>query len=113
MNILVTGGTGTVGRRCVARLVRSGHTVRVIGLVEDLEIEGAQYHRCDITDYEAVREQIRDINGIKTNSRRYGRLLLAPRLHLLSMPAPARGTRPRRLDQNPIRQRQSSLSRAF
>jgi len=77
MNILVTGGTGTVGRRCVARLVRSGHTVRVIGLDEDLEIEGAQYHRCDITDYVAVREQIRDINGI---------------VHLAAIPNPAGGT---------------------
>jgi len=41
MNALVTGGTGTVGRRCVARLVRAGHTVRVIGLDENLKIDGA------------------------------------------------------------------------
>ena len=77
MNILVTGGTGTVGRRCVARLIRSDHTARVIGLNEDLEIGDAQYHRCDITDYEAVREQIRDINGI---------------VHLAAIPNPGGGT---------------------
>ena len=40
MNVLVTGGTGTVGRRCVARLVRAGHSVRVIGLDENLGIDG-------------------------------------------------------------------------
>lgn len=56
MNVLVTGGTGTVGRRCVARLVRAGHSVRVIGLDENLEIDGAEFRRCDITDYNAVRE---------------------------------------------------------
>ena len=54
MNVLVTGGTGTVGRRCVARLVRAGHSVRVIGLDENLEIDGTEFRRCDITDYKAA-----------------------------------------------------------
>jgi len=40
MNVLVTGRTGTVGRRCVARLVRAGHSVRAIGLDQNLEIDG-------------------------------------------------------------------------
>jgi nucleoside-diphosphate-sugar epimerase len=60
MNVLITGGTGTVGRRVVARLVRAGHTVRVIGLDEDLEIPGAEFRRSDITDYAALREQVSD-----------------------------------------------------
>ena len=51
MCILVTGGTGTVGCCCVARLVRAGHNFRVIGLDENLEIAGADFRTCDITDY--------------------------------------------------------------
>ena len=77
MNVLVTGGTGTVGRRCVARLVRAGHAVRVIGLDRDLEITGADFRRCDITDYEATLEQVKDIEGI---------------VHLAAIPSPMSGT---------------------
>ena len=55
MYVLVTGGTGTVGRRCVARLVRAGHEVRVIGLDRNLDIPGADFRTCDITDYAATR----------------------------------------------------------
>ena len=79
MNVLITGGTGTVGRRVVARLVRAGHTVRVIGLDENLEISGAEFHRCDITDYAALREQIKGIKGI---------------VHLAAIPSPMSGTAP-------------------
>ncbi|HUT20897.1 MAG TPA: NAD-dependent epimerase/dehydratase family protein, partial [Anaerolineae bacterium] len=31
MRILVTGGTGNVGRACVQRLIEHDHQVRVIG----------------------------------------------------------------------------------
>jgi NAD(P)-dependent dehydrogenase (short-subunit alcohol dehydrogenase family) len=79
MNVLVTGGTGTVGRRCVARLVRAGHSVRVIGLDEGLEIDGAEFRRCDITDYNALREQLKGIDGV---------------VHLAAIPNPAGGTAP-------------------
>jgi len=79
MNVLITGGTGTVGRRVVARLVRAGHTVRVIGLDENLEISGAEFHRCDITDYAALREQIKGIEGI---------------VHLAAIPSLMSGTAP-------------------
>lgn len=77
MNILVTGGTGTVGRRVVARLVRSGHTVRVIGLDRELTITGADYHYCDINDYTALCDQVQDIEGL---------------VHLAAIPNPGGGT---------------------
>jgi len=73
MKILVTGGTGDVGRAAVARLVRHGHSVRVIGrrAVDDLDhgllgasLEGAEYVQCDVNDYDALREQVRGMDGI-------------------------------------------------
>lgn len=64
MKILVTGGTGNVGRAAVQRLVEHDHQVRVIGRRPDLEIEGAEYRQCDITDYDGLREQVRGMEGI-------------------------------------------------
>ena len=37
MKILLSGGTGAVGRMTVARLVRQGHAVRVIGEAQNEE----------------------------------------------------------------------------
>ena len=79
MHVLVTGGTGTVGRRCVARLVHSGHEVRVIGLDKNLDIPGADFRTCDITDYAATREQMDGIEGV---------------VHLAAIPSPMSGTTP-------------------
>ena len=39
MKVLVTGGTGRVGRCAVNRLVRNGHEVRVIGRRKEMAIE--------------------------------------------------------------------------
>jgi len=74
MKILLTGGTGNVGRAAVARLVQNGHDLRVIGrrAYEDLDHErlgegffdGAEYVQCDVNDYESLREQVRGMEGI-------------------------------------------------
>jgi nucleoside-diphosphate-sugar epimerase len=73
MKILVTGGTGDVGRATVARLVRNGHSVRVIGrrAYGDLDPEllgaslaGAEYVQCDANDYAALRAQVRGMEGV-------------------------------------------------
>jgi nucleoside-diphosphate-sugar epimerase len=74
MKILLTGGTGNVGRATVARLVRNGHDVRVIGrrAYDELDHErlgesffdGAEYVACDINDYDALRDLVRGMEGI-------------------------------------------------
>jgi nucleoside-diphosphate-sugar epimerase len=73
MKILVTGGTGTVGRTAVQRLVQNGHQVRVIGRRTNVEIEGAEYQPCDITDFDGLRQQVTGMGGI---------------IHLAAIPAP-------------------------
>lgn len=75
MKILVTGGTGNVGRALVTRLVQNGHQVRVIGRRE-MTIEGAEYRQCDITDWAPLREQVRGMEGI---------------VHLAAIPYPGGG----------------------
>ncbi len=64
MNILVTGGTGTVGRAAVARLVENGHRVRVVGRREKIVIEGAEYLSRDINDFGHLRSAMEDMGGV-------------------------------------------------
>ena len=64
MNVLVTGGTGSVGRAAVARLVRNGHRVRVIGRRTGLTIDGAEYRSCDINDFQCLSEQMDGVEGV-------------------------------------------------
>lgn len=77
MQILLTGGSGSVGKAVVERLVRSGFTVRVIGRRADLSFEGAEYQACDISDYPRLREMIRGCQAV---------------VHLAALPSPAMGT---------------------
>lgn len=81
MKILLTGGTGNVGRAAVARLVQNGHQVRVIGRrpLEALDakwLQGAEYVQCDVNDYDALRQQVRGMEGI---------------IHLAAIPYPGGG----------------------
>lgn len=64
MDVLVTGGTGDVGRATVARLVSHGHRVRVVGRTEGVVIEGAEYRVCDINDFDRLREQVRGMQAV-------------------------------------------------
>ncbi|MCC6802358.1 MAG: NAD(P)-dependent oxidoreductase [Anaerolineae bacterium] len=64
MRVLVTGGTGLIGKATVERLVRSGYNVRVIDLQPDVEIAGAEYAPCDILNYDDVLRQARGCDAI-------------------------------------------------
>lgn len=64
MNVLVTGGTGNVGRAAVARLVQHGHRVRVLGRRAGITIAGAEYRSCDITDFDCLGEQMQDMEAV-------------------------------------------------
>jgi nucleoside-diphosphate-sugar epimerase len=62
-------------------LVQHGHEVRVIGRSGGVVFEGAgervDYRQCDITDSDAVREQVRGMEGV---------------VHLAAIPHPAMGS---------------------
>jgi nucleoside-diphosphate-sugar epimerase len=79
MNILVTGGLGMVGRPLVQRLLRRGHTLKVIDRIPEAEadraaLSEASYAYCDINNYPALREQMRGMQAI---------------VHLAAFPHPA------------------------
>lgn len=64
MKILVTGGTGDVGRAAVARLVAHGYQVRVMGRRTGMAIEGATYYAGDVTNYAQVRQAAEGMEAI-------------------------------------------------
>lgn len=64
MRILLTGGSGSVGKAVVDLLVNNRHTVIVIGRRSDIQIEGAQYQVCDVNDYPSLREVIRGCEAV-------------------------------------------------
>ncbi len=77
MRVLVTGGNGNVGKAAVARLVKNGFSVKVIGRTAGVEIPGAGYEVCDINDYPHLREAVRGFEAI---------------VHLAAIPSPSMGT---------------------
>ena len=77
MRVLLTGGSGAVGKAVVERLVQHGHAVRVIGRRAEMQFAGAEYQACDINDYPRLREAIRGCDGV---------------VHLAALPNPSAGT---------------------
>ncbi len=63
MNILVTGGLGTVGQPLVQRLLLHGHTVRVMDRISGEGVDGAECVAGDVTDFAAVREAVRGMEA--------------------------------------------------
>lgn len=68
MKILVTGGTGFLGRYLVSALLDRGHRVYLMGRnfsgVQDLIADGAVPISCDLRDDEAVRGACAGINTV-------------------------------------------------
>lgn len=77
MQILLTGGSGSVGHEVVHRLVKKGYSVRVIGRKADIVMDGAEYRQCDVNDYSNLREVIRGCKAV---------------VHLAALPNPSKGT---------------------
>ena len=64
MRVLITGGTGSVGKAATERLVRSGWDVLVVGRRAGMEIPGAAYAACDVTCYDDLREKMRGCDAV-------------------------------------------------
>ncbi len=76
MKVLVTGGAGSVGAALVDRLNEKGHHVTVVGRREGIQVPGAHYRTCDITDYDQVLVVMDGIEGV---------------IHLAALPSPIPG----------------------
>lgn len=75
MKILLTGGTGSVGKAICERLDREGDRVTVIGRHETAETGNADYRQCDVTDFDCLLEVSRGMDAV---------------IHLAGIPSPGR-----------------------
>ncbi len=64
MRILITGGTGRVGRPITEKAVSNGWEVRVIGAEPETDIDGITYTNMDIRDFDAMLEQVDGVDAI-------------------------------------------------
>lgn len=63
--ILITGATSGVGKRCVEIFIDKGYEVYAIGRnFDNLNYDGVKKLKCDISDYESVKNLFKDINEI-------------------------------------------------
>lgn len=63
MRILVTGGSGAVGRFIVNALLQAGHTVGVLDLVRP-DGDASRYHQADVLDLPAVVQAVADYEAV-------------------------------------------------
>ena len=62
--ILVTGGTGTLGRRVVPRLIAAGHHVRVLTRQDRSSTDGSEMMKADLTTGEGIDAAVRDVQTV-------------------------------------------------
>ena len=74
MSVLVTGGTGFLGRRIVERLLAAGRRVSVLGRTPapELEARGARFIRASLDDAAAVRAACAGIETIFHTAAKVG-----------------------------------------
>lgn len=74
-SVLVTGGTGLIGRALVGQLVHLGANVTIVSLDKVSHIEGAEFVRADLTNREEClhlfnnRDVVYHLAGIKASAR--------------------------------------------
>lgn len=64
MRVLITGGTGRVGRPITEKFVSNGWDVRVIGAEPEFDVDGITYTHMDIRDFDAMLEQLDGVDAV-------------------------------------------------
>lgn len=62
--VLITGGSGRVGKATVERLLADGWDVRAIGLEANFAYEGAEYQCCNVLNLDDLRAQMRGCDAV-------------------------------------------------
>ncbi len=62
--VLLTGGTGKIGKATAERLLQDGFEVRAIDLAAESDIAGVDYRRCDILNYADLGQQMQGCDAV-------------------------------------------------
>ncbi len=63
-NVLITGGSGLIGRQIVTRLLEFGASVRSVSLDEIQIEEKVEYVKGDLCDFQFCRHMVRDMDAV-------------------------------------------------
>jgi len=63
-NILVTGGSGLIGRKIVSRLIEAGASVRSVSLDEIQVEDKVEYVKGDLCDFEFCQRMVKDMDCV-------------------------------------------------
>lgn len=75
MKVLITGGTGNVGKALTERLIAEGDSVTLVGRRPTASVGKAAYRQCDIMNFDSLTDAARGMDGI---------------IHLAAVPSPGR-----------------------
>ncbi len=64
MRVLITGGAGLIGQATTERLVQTGWDVRVVGIDADADLPGAEYHQCNVLNYDDLLKHMRGCEAV-------------------------------------------------
>ncbi len=64
MRVLITGGTGQIGRAATERLLKNGWEVRIIDLADEVKISGAEYVQGNILNYDDLLKHMRGCDSV-------------------------------------------------
>ena len=64
MRVLITGGTGLIGKATTERLLHNGYDVRVVDLQPGGEFSGAEYVQGNILDYDDLLQHMRGCDAV-------------------------------------------------
>ncbi|MCA9421785.1 MAG: NAD(P)-dependent oxidoreductase [Nitrospira sp.] len=63
-SVLVTGGSGLIGRQIVSRLLQAGATVRNVSLDENHVEDRVEYVKGDLCDFEFCKRMVKDMDCV-------------------------------------------------
>lgn len=64
MRVLITGGAGHIGRHTIEYLAERDYDIKAADLRPDVEIQDAEYAICDITDVQALEQEMKGCEAV-------------------------------------------------
>src|SRR5690242_13744973 len=64
MRVLITGGTGHIGKATTEQLLRKGWDVRILDIAPNSDFQGVEYVQGDILDYDSLLKHTKRCDAV-------------------------------------------------